>query len=265
MKISAVVHTYNEESNIQACLETLTFADEIVVVDNDSTDRTVALAEAAGARVVHFHGHQGYLEPVRAFGLSQLRFEWVFILDADERVTPELRAALLKIKSDPQVCNGYWIPVRNYHFGRWLRHGGLYPDLHLRFFKRDMGSYPELGLHRGIHVKGSTSRISGDILHYSYRNIHHYFEKLNTYTTIEAQRIVEQGRRPTGYDLLLKPLHRFFKAYLFQAGFLDGMPGFLFHLFSAAYIFSSEVKAWDNFRQQGEKLPVFSTLCKRKK
>jgi glycosyltransferase involved in cell wall biosynthesis len=264
MTISAVVHTYNEEKNLPDCLATLSFADEIVVVDNDSTDSTVTVAQKAGAKVVHFHGQHGYPEPARVFGLTQLKGDWVFILDADERVTPELEQALLRLKDDPNALPGYWVPIRNYHFGQWLKHGKLYPDLHMRFFKRAHGSYPEVGLHRGIQVEGETGQLRGDILHFSYRDIQHYFQKFNTYTTVEAKRLKEQQHRPTGYSLLLKPIHRFLKAYIFQGGILDGLPGLLFHSFSAAYIFSSELKTWEYWKEQGDVLPVLSTLLKRK-
>jgi glycosyltransferase involved in cell wall biosynthesis len=263
--ISAVVHTYNEEDNITACLGSLRFADEVVVVDNESTDRTVELASALGARVLTFVGTHGYPEPAREFGLTQLRGEWVFILDADERATPELAETLRRLSKNAQALDGYWIPIRNYHFGRWLRRGGLYPDLHLRFFRRGQGGYPEVGLHRGIRVLGPTGRAVGDILHYSYRNLEHYFRKFDRYTTAEAERLVAQGHRPTGYDLVLKPSHRFLKSYLFRGGGWDGLPGFLFHAFSAAYVFASEAKAWDAFRRQGETLPVLKTLFTRSK
>ncbi len=264
-RISAVVHTYNEAHNIEACLATLGFADEIVVVDNESTDNTVALAKKAGAKLRYFREHYGYPEPARVYGLSQLTGDWVFILDADERATPELAQELTRLSQDPHALAGYWVPIKNFHFGQWLRHGGLYPDLHLRFFKRALGGYPEVGIHRGVKVQGPVGRVQGDILHYSYRNLEHYFEKFDRYTTAEAERIVAQGRKPTGYDLVLKPVHRFTKSYLNKRGILDGLPGFLFHVFSAAYIFASELKAWDAYRQKGETLPVGSTLFKRKK
>jgi glycosyltransferase involved in cell wall biosynthesis len=263
--LSAVVHTYNEAHNIEACLGTLGFVDEIVVVDNESTDATVALARKAGAKIRTFKGHYGYPEPARVYGLSQLSGDWVFILDADERATPELAAELTRLTQDPRACAGYWVPIKNFHFGQWLKHGGLYPDLHLRFFKRKQGGYPEVGIHRGVKVRGSVGRVQGDILHYSYRNLEHYFEKFDRYTTAEAERIVAQGRKPTGYDLVIKPVHRFLKSYLNKLGILDGLPGFLFHVFSAAYIFASELKAWDTYRQKGELLPVGATLFKRKK
>jgi len=263
--ISAVVHTYNEEHNLPDCLASLNFADEIVVIDNESTDRTVELARAAGVRVATFQGHYGYPEPARVFGLTQLTGEWVFILDADERVTPELGAELRRLAQASRAKDGYWVPIRNFHFGRWLRHGGLYPDLHLRFFRREKGGYPEVGLHRGIHVNGETGRAAGDILHYSYRNLEHYFEKFDRYTTAEAERIVERGRRPTGYELIIKPVHRWMKSYVFQGGFKDGIQGFLYHAFSAMYVFVSEVKAWDLHRQKGRVLPILPTLLSRKR
>ncbi len=265
MTISAIVHTYNEEDNIRACLDTLRFADEIVVVDNESVDRTVELAEKAGARVLKYPGAYGYPEPARVYGLTQLQGDWVFILDADERVTPELQDELLRMKTQSNAYDGYWIPIRNHHFGRWLKHGGLYPDWHLRFFRREKGTYPEVGLHRGIRVNGTSGRAKGEILHYSYRDINHYFEKFNIYTTLEAERIASQARRPTGYDLILKPGHRFIKAYVFHAGFRDGLAGLLFHLFSSAYVFVSEAKAWDEYRKQGETLPILRTLFTRKR
>lgn len=263
-RISAVVHTYNEERNLPECLAGLDFADEIVVVDNESTDATVEIARRAGARVAAFAGRHGYPEPARAFGLTQLTGDWVLILDADERVSPAL-AEELRAKADaPAAADGFWVPIRNFHFGRWMKHGGLYPDLHLRFFRRGRGSYPEVGLHRGLQVDGPTGRARGDILHFSYRDLSHYFEKFDRYTTVEAERIVAEGRRPTGYDLVLKPVHRFLKNYLGRGGFLDGLPGFLFHTFSAVYIFASEAKAWDEHRRRGEVLPVGRTLFTRR-
>jgi hypothetical protein len=171
---------------------------------------------------------------------------------------------LVRLSRSAQPHSGYLVPIKNFHFGKWLRHGNLYPDLHLRFFKRSQGGYPEVGIHRGIVVTGTVGRVAGDILHYSYRSLEHYFEKFDRYTTAEAERIVSQGRKPTGYDLVLKPLHRFFKTYITKGGCLDGLPGFLYHAFSAAYIFVSELKAWDTYRQRGEILPVGSTLFKRK-
>ncbi len=265
MTISAVVHTYNEAYHIEACLKSLSFADEVVVVDNESTDNTVALAREAGARIETFRGHHGYPEPARVFGLSCLTGDWVFILDADERVTEELAREIKTVAAQPAAADGYWVPIRNYHFGKWLQHGNLYPDLHLRFFKRQKGGYPEVGLHRGIVVDGSVERLQHDILHYSYRNIAHYFQKLNTYTTVEAQRLLEKQHHPTGYDLLIKPLHRFIKAFLFQGGFKDGAEGWMFHSFSALYVLVTELKVWEAYQQQGQLLPVLRTLFKRAK
>lgn len=265
MTLSVVIHTLNEESNIQACLRAVAFADERVVVDNGSTDRTVRLALDEGAKVATFRGQYGYPEPARVFGLSQLGGDWVLIVDADERVSPELGAELQDLMKNPRALDGYWVPIRNHHFGRWLRRGGLYPDYHLRFFRRGRGGYPEVGLHRGLKVEGETGRLRGALDHYSYRDLTHYFKKFNTYTTVEAERIVAQGRRPTGYDLWLKPFHRWVKNYFFRGGFRDGLPGFLFHAFSSAYIFASEAKAWEAWKKQGVILPIGSTLFKRKK
>jgi glycosyltransferase involved in cell wall biosynthesis len=262
-KISAVVHTRNEAHNIIDCLASLDFADERVVIDNDSTDATPALAAQAGARVARFPGDFGYPEPARAFGLTQLQYDWVLILDADERVTPELRTELLALRDQPAPCAGYWIPIRNFHFGRWLRHGGLYPDYHLRFFLREKGHYPELGLHRGVAVNGAEAKLTAPIDHYSYRDLAHYFQKFNIYTSVEASRIIAQQRIPTGYDLLLKPWHRWLKHYFFKGGFLDGFPGYLFHLFSALYVMQSEAKAWEHYAREGRARPIWRTLFQR--
>jgi len=265
VKISAVVHTHNEAYNIEDCIKSLSFVDEVVVVDNESTDHTVPLAQAAGARIEHFEGYYGYPEPARVFGLTCLKSEWVFILDADERVSAELAEEIRTVVNQADSADGYLVPIRNIHFGRWLKHGKLYPDLHLRLFKRAKGGYPEVGLHRGIVVDGQVGRLQKDIIHYSYRDISHYFQKLNTYTSAEAERIVEQGRKPTGYDILIKPWHRFIKAYFFQGGFKDGLEGWLYQQFSAFYVLVSEIKAWEIYKNQGQRLPILKTLFSRRR
>lgn len=265
MNLSVVIHTYNEAHHIVDCINSARFADEVVVVDNESTDNTVSLARANGARIETFSGYHGYPEPARVYGLTCLKGDWVFILDADERISPELAEEIQKIIKQQHAADGYLIPIRNFHFGRWLKHGNLYPDLHLRFFKRSKGGYPEVGLHRGIVVNGKVEALTLDILHFSYRDITHYFQKLNTYTTVEAERLVEKQHQPTGYDIVIKPWHRFIKAYVFQGGFKDGLEGWLFHMFSAFYVMVSEVKAWEQYQNQGKRLPVFSTLFKRQR
>lgn len=222
--LSAVVITLNAAAQLRACLESLAFAQEIIVVDSGSSDGTIALAQAMGARVVHKEwlgfGRQ------KQFAVAQAANDWVLCLDADERVSAELRAAIQSALAAP-AFKVYEMPRRNRFMGRWLRHGEGYPDFNLRLFHRDHARWSNDDIHEHVVTATAVGRLDGDLLHESETSLHDYIDKQNRYTTLQAQKLFAAGRRATHLRLWLNPLFRFIKFYVVRRGFLDGVPGFV--------------------------------------
>ena len=251
MKISAVIITKNEEDNIKDCLDSLGFADEIIVVDAESTDKTVAVAKRLSAKI--FVRKWDNFANQKNFGISKAKNKWILSIDADERVSKELRREISFLKFDK---DGYLMPVKNYFLGKWLKHGGQYPDYHLRLFNRSKGKFESRvkQVHEGVFLKnGSTAKLKSDIIHYSYKNIAGYFEKFNNYTYLDARGRFENGVKPSFYGIFLRPLFRFIKWYKLKLGFLDGVQGLVFHALSAFYVFVSEVKLLEMNKFKGLK------------
>lgn len=224
--LSAVLITLNGGRSLDACLASLGFAEEILVVDSGSTDDTLAIAARHGARVLH----QDWLGfgPQKQFAVSQARHPWVFCIDADEVVTPALAASLEQALTQAAGGDGpyaYEVPRCNRFLGRYLRHGEGYPDWNLRLFHRDHGRWSEDPVHEHVLADGPVGRLSGDLLHDSAESLERYLEKQNRYTSLAAQAALARGKRTSPARLVLSPLIRFFKFYFVRRGFLDGMPG----------------------------------------
>jgi glycosyltransferase involved in cell wall biosynthesis len=222
LPLSAVVITRNEESRLAACLESVAFADEIVVVDSGSSDGTLEIALQYGARIFR----QDWLGFGRQkqFAVSCASHDWVLCLDADERVSPELRASIGDAMHKP-LYGAYRFPRRNRFMGRWLRHGEGYPDWSLRLFHRAHSRWSEDAIHEKVLVDTSVGSLRGDLLHESEESIEAYLEKQNRYTTLQAETLSCEGRRAYIGQLLASPLLRFVKFYFVRRGFLDGVPG----------------------------------------
>lgn len=220
--LSAVVITLNAAAQLRACLESLAFAQDIVVVDSGSSDDTVALAQAMGARVVHKEW-LGF-GPQKQFAVAQAMNDWVLCLDADERVSPELRAAIEGALATTAL-RAYEMPRRNRFMGRWLKHGEGYPDLNLRLFHRHHARWSDDDIHEYVVTSTRVGRLRGDLLHESETSLHDYIAKQNRYTSLQAQRLFKQGKRASPMHLWLHPLVRFIKFYFLRRGFLDGVPG----------------------------------------
>lgn len=221
-RLSAIIITLNAERDLPACLASVAFADEIVVVDSGSTDHTLAIAERGGARIIN-QKWLGYGAQKR-FAANQARNRWVLCLDADERVSPALSTSLQAVLQAPAAA-AYAIPRRNRFMGRWLRHGEGYPDWTVRLFDRERAQWTEDTIHEKVVVHGSTGRIYGDLLHESEAGLASYLEKQNRYTTLQATALHTRGKRASVARLLLSPLLRFVKFYFLRLGFLDGVPG----------------------------------------
>lgn len=242
--VSVCIVTYNEEENIAACLESVRWADEIVVVDSFSTDRTVEICQRYGAKVYQ-HSWPGHIEQKnRALGYATN--DWVLCLDADERLSPELsmwmRGTFASMKNR---VDGYFFPRRTFYLGRWITHGGWYPDYKLRLFRKSKGFWAGVNPHDRVVLSGQTQHVKLDILHYSYKNIADHLRKINAYTTTLAQAKWEEGKKSGFFLMMGVTLFKFFKAFILKRGFLDGVPGFIVAVLGAYYEFLKYAKLWE--------------------
>jgi glycosyltransferase involved in cell wall biosynthesis len=223
-QLSAVLITRNAAAVLEPCLESLAFADEIVIVDSGSNDGTADIAQRLRARVVQKEwlgfGRQ------KQFAVEQARNDWVLCLDADERVSPELAASIQAALAAP-VSPVYRMPRRNRFLGRWLAHGEGYPDWSPRLFNRMNARWSDDLVHEKVLFAVTPGSLQGDLMHDSSDDLARYLERQNRYTTLAARQAFERGRSAGIAHLLLSPVVRFFKFYVFRLGFLDGVPGLL--------------------------------------
>jgi glycosyltransferase involved in cell wall biosynthesis len=220
--LSAVLITQDAAAQLDACLASLQFADEIVVVDSGSADATVAIAEARGARVMR-KAWLGYGRQ-KQYAVEQAKNDWVLCIDADERVTPELAASIRRALEAP-VAPVYRMARCNRFLGRWLHHGEGYPDWSTRLFDRRSARWSDDPVHEKVLYAVTPGRLDGDLLHDSAEDLGRYLEKQNRYSMLAAQQLHAQGRRTGVAQLLLSPVVRFVKFYFLRLGFLDGVPG----------------------------------------
>lgn len=229
--LSAVLITRDAAATLPACLETLKFCDEILVVDAGSTDGTVELARQHGARVIETHW-RGF-GAQKQFAVEQAAHDWVLCIDADERVTPELTASIRAVLPAPNFV-AYRIARCNRFMGRYLRHGEGYPDWCVRLFDRRRAHWSEDAVHERVIAEGPIGTLSGDLLHDSAESLERYLEKQNRYSTLAAATALAAGRQSSTLRLLISPLLRFIKFYFLRLGFLDGLPG-LVHILIGCY------------------------------
>ncbi|MBF0284297.1 MAG: glycosyltransferase family 2 protein [Magnetococcales bacterium] len=238
LPLSAVIIVCNEADNLPECLQSVAFAQEILVVDSGSVDDSAAVAQALGARVL-YHPWSGY-GPQKRYAVSQARFDWVLCLDADERVSPELAESLRRVMGDGVPRFLAWsMPRCNRFMGRWLRHGFGYPDVKVRFFHRDHARWSDAPVHEKVETEGPAGELRGDLLHASAESLERYLEKHNRYTTQQAELLLAAGDRGSAWRLVVNPIACFFKGYVLRLGFLDGLPG-LVH--TAIHCFTTLVK-----------------------
>jgi glycosyltransferase involved in cell wall biosynthesis len=244
VKLSATVITRDEERNIARCLAALDFADEIVVVDSGSSDRTVELARQYTDKVLvnPWPGHKQQ----KNFAIDISSGDWILSVDADEEITPGLRADILAAREAGFAgVDGYFIPRRSLFLGRWIAHCGWYPDYHLRLFRKDRGRFGGQNPHDKVELDGRTARFANPMRHYTYPTLESYLERLNSYTSIAARELAGRGTRFRLRQVLLSPAATFCKMYLLKAGFLDGMEGVLLSILSAYYVFVKYLKLWE--------------------
>lgn len=241
-RVSAIIVCFNEEGNIRACLESVRWCDEIVVVDSRSTDRTLAIAREFTDRVF-VRDWPGYREQ-KQFALDQARYEWVLNVDADERVSPELRSELLHelARAEPRLV-GYWIPRLVYYLGRWWYRGGWFPDYRLRFFRRDRATWGGVNPHEKVLVDGPTKRLSGRLLHFTYRDVSQHMVTVNRLTDISSRELLRRRGGARRRDLSLRPAWRFVRSFFVDRGIEEGWAGFFVAATAAFYVYLKYAKA----------------------
>lgn len=223
-KISVVIIAKNEESNIQRCIESALWADEVVVYDSGSTDKTVEIASKLGAKV-YSGGWLGF-GPTKHHATGLAQNDWILSIDADEVISSELKNEILeKIRSlNPEV--GYQVPRLSNYLGRWIRHGGWYPDYQLRLFHRKYSQWNNEIIHEKVKSK-LVEKLSSDLNHYVFKNIEHQVNTNNRYSTLQAVEMKKNGKKMNWFHFLTKPYVKFIECYFLKLGFLDGWPGYL--------------------------------------
>ncbi|MBI4589758.1 MAG: glycosyltransferase family 2 protein [Candidatus Rokubacteria bacterium] len=240
MTLSVVVITWNEEERLRPCLESAAWADEIVIVDAESTDKTVQVAREFTDRI-WVRPWPGFAAQ-KNFALEQAAGEWLLSLDADEQVTPELKREIEGVIARSGPADGYAIPRKNFFWGAWARHGGLYPDYQLRLFRRGKGRFVARAVHESVAVQGPVGRLEAPLLHRSYRSLEEFIERSNRYSTLAAQEWIRSGGTVGWADLVVRPLARFLAMYVLRGGFLDGRRGLLLAGLYAHYVFLRTAK-----------------------
>jgi glycosyltransferase involved in cell wall biosynthesis len=244
MKISAIVITFNEEENIADALQSLKWADEIIVVDSESTDRTVEIARLFTDKVI-VRRWPGY-SAQKNFAQEQASHDWIFSLDADERVSEELAGEIERIKSAVELrASGFEVPRLANYLGRWIRHSGWYPDYKLRLYDRRVSRWQGDYVHESVKVDGKVERLKGDLLHFTVRSASEHHERIDRYTTLAAKQAHAQGKRVSIASLVFSPIATFIRSYFLKLGFLDGLHGLAIARFAAYYAFLKNLKLWE--------------------
>jgi glycosyltransferase involved in cell wall biosynthesis len=240
-KLTVTIITRNEAAHIEACLASVAWADDRLVVDCGSSDETVALAERSGARVI-VHEWPGYAAQ-KNFAASEAEFDWVLSVDADERVTPELAHEIRSTLAAPDAA-GYRMPRVTWHLGRWFRTTDWYPDAQLRLYDRRRARWKARRVHESVEVNGPVRALRQELQHFAYRDIGHHLATMDRYTTLAAADMFEAGRRAGLFDLVCHPPAAFLRNYLLRRGILSGIPGLIVSAMNAHYVFLKFAKLW---------------------
>lgn len=242
--LSVVVITLNEQERIRDCLESVKWADEIIVVDSCSQDRTVEIAKEYTYKVYQ-HEFLGD-GPMRNFSIGQACGEWILTIDADERISPELRTEIQELLKSPKH-DGYYIPFKVFFLGKWMKHGGFWPEYHLRLFRKDRGRFSEVPAHAKAVIKGKIGKLKNHIIHFTCDNLSNYVAKLNSHTNLIAR---QKNRGSSVLKAFLHAWARFLNTYLIKAGFLDGKEGFIVSALLSYYVLIKHLKLWEKKKRR---------------
>lgn len=245
MKISASIIVRNEEANIAEVCETVRWADEIVIVDSDSTDRTVEIARRYTDKIFN-REFQGYKDK-HIFADAQTEGDWIFWIDADERVTDELKKSIEDLRKRPpeDLPAGFRIRRRTKFLGRWIGHSGWYPDYQMRLYKKSESFWGGVAPHETARVRGEIEELRGELLHYTKPSLSEYHRVVDSYASLAADFHFKNGRRVGGFGIFFSTLAGFFRSYLLKQGFRDGVPGLIIGIFTAYGVFLKYAKIWE--------------------
>lgn len=242
-KLTAIIPCGNEIHNIEAVIKSVEFADEILVVDSYSTDGTLEVAQKLATRVIR--REYQYSASQKNWAIPQAKYEWILLVDADERVTPELRKEIIEtLKDPPQEIVAFWIGRMNHFMGKRVNYSGWRNDRVIRLFKRDYCSYQDKHVHAEIIANGNIGRLKEKLYHNTYTTFDKYIEKMNRYATWQAEDYDKKTGKLTPYHYIIKPFWGFFKHYVVQSGFRDGFVGFTIGFIQSYVIFMRYVKLW---------------------
>lgn len=253
LTLSVALIAKNEESNLPRTLASVGWANEIVLVDSGSTDRTEHIAREYGARF--------FIETWKGFGaqknsaIAKCTSDWVLSLDADEEVSPQLAEEIRRLLESPPPYDTWLLPRRNYFLGRWIRHGGYYPDRKLRLFRRGAAQFEERSVHETIRRSRRSGRLRGALIHHAYPTLEAYIEHMNRYSTLGAEQAAARGRTSRSmlsfwWKVCVNPVATFQYNYFLRGGFLDGREGLLLHLYHSVYVSWKYAKAWHRNRER---------------
>ena len=259
-KLSVAIITHNEEKNIRRTLESVKWADEIVVVDSGSADKTVAICREYTDKVIH-QDWPGFARQKNA-AIERTSGDWILSLDADEPIEPALAEEIRVIISQPGSFDGYRMPRKTFFLGKQVRFGGWYPDYNLRLFRKGKGRFEERIVHEAIKVQGRVGNTRHALLHYAYPDLASYMSSINKYSSLAVSVMAEKGIsdfKSSWVNILFRPVFTFILKYVFRLGFLDGKRGLVLNLFHSYYVFAKYAKAWEwqeKLKVQGSKFKI---------
>ncbi len=255
MKLSVVISVYNEEKKIKDCLESVKWADEIIVVDNSSTDSTAAIAKKYTSHI-YTQPNNLMLNVNKNFGFSKASHEWILSLDADERITPELKEEIISQLSSPNPqLSGFWIPRKNIIFGKWMEHTGWYPDYQLRLFRKTHGRFEEKHIHEMVKLRGEAGYLKNPFIHYNYETITQFLHKtIVIYAPNEAANKLQDGYVFNYIDAIRLPWNEFLKRFFADKGYKDGFHGLMLSILMAFYHFVVFAYIWERNKFVDEKV-----------
>jgi glycosyltransferase involved in cell wall biosynthesis len=247
-KLTVTVITRNEAAHVDAALESVSWADEIVLVDSGSTDDTVAIARRRTDRV-YVRDWPGYAAQ-KNFAAEQASNDWILSIDADERVTPELAAEVRALLAGEPGGRGYRIPRMSFYLGRWIRSTDWYPDYQLRLYDRRVASWAGALVHEGVEVRGAVGQLRSDLQHLPYRDIAHHIQTIDRYTTLAARQMKDRGTHVGAAGLVLRPIGAFLRNYAVRGGWKEGSVGLVVSILNSYYVFLKFAKLWEAWRRE---------------